>query len=81
MKSFRATAAASALACIAFAGFMGAVHTVSAPTPEAATHSVLAGTEDTDDDSGWGRRSTDVVVTAAGGISTDGDSGWGRVGG
>ncbi|MET8165962.1 hypothetical protein ABZT34_17190 [Streptomyces sp. NPDC005329] len=85
MKSFRAAAAASAVACIAFGAFMGATHTVAAPTPGTAAHSVLAGGGGTDGDSGWGGRViNDVVTDAAGvtvsGITVSGDSGWGSSG-
>ncbi|MEU1179844.1 hypothetical protein ABZ464_19735 [Streptomyces sp. NPDC005820] len=80
MKSFRAHAAASVLACIAFGTLMGATHTLSAPAPGTATHSVLAGTGETNDDSGWGGRYANGVVTEAAGLVTDGDSGWGSSG-
>ncbi|MFJ3306315.1 hypothetical protein ACIPSA_24990 [Streptomyces sp. NPDC086549] len=77
MKFFRAAAAASALACIAFGAFMGATQTVSAHPSGTAPHSVLAGTGTTDSDSGWGGRRINDVVTEAEGITPTGDSGWG----
>ncbi|MGW0871177.1 hypothetical protein ACWD3Z_11880 [Streptomyces sp. NPDC002740] len=80
MKSFRAAAAASAVACIAFGAFMGATHTVSAPTPETAAHFVLAGGGETDGDSGWGGRVINDVAADTAGITVSGDSGWGSSG-
>ncbi|MCX4766715.1 hypothetical protein OG562_38225 [Streptomyces sp. NBC_01275] len=80
MKFFRAAAAASAVACIAFGAFMGATHIVSAPAPGTAAHSVLADGSGTDGDSGWGGRVINDVVTEPAGTIVSDDSGWGSSG-
>ncbi|MDR6979081.1 hypothetical protein J2X68_005815 [Streptomyces sp. 3330] len=80
MKSFRAVAAASAVACIAFGAFMGATDTVSAPAPGTGTHIALADGGSTDGDSGWGGRVINDPEADAAAVTVSGDSGWGSSG-